>query len=680
MAAPLTARGRFNATRQSAIDRPTYKKIIDILEGAEPQRKLKAVQRRSTAESWIVRDKEPEYMHWSQSDARQDHYLWIHGPEGRGKSNTSATIIKAVEEHIGEIDKNPDKAPHLLAYFFCEESPDYCTAEDLVKSLMRQLCQQQEILATYAGDFVKKDDDPGSRKKATLSIENLWQRLQSMLSEATIDTIYFVINNLHNLANSLSTDKLRALIKENIERVHSGKNNKVRAKWLITSQSWQVFRNTIHSTEVRDIDLDDPKHGDQQQGDLRKYAWSKAEGLRKEKGYTMATAYLAGSVIGNRAGNTKWIDAAIAQLAILPAHSSEMRVQRVLERAPESLETLLNEAWLSILKPDNKDTDIIRELLRALVLTYEDPREDELLVLSGLSGSSECQTHLQVLVNECKPLIITRSLGPDTIIGFVNADVKKHLLSHSQQLLNIGDDWIKWQHGKSALNCFSHIIDALKAVPTETNPTTPEKQDVQDKDTAETHSPTSGIEIDSPISEVDLVISSGGQETVAAGTEAGLENDNVDASDDESSGPLVSSNQSKRPLVALPYATRYWMKHASDAPLDIAQVISQDGEFWKPKSMIRLQWLLEYEDLTKSLDGFNPEFENWTALHVAASIGFTQLVEALLEKYKEEIHQHDKLDNTPVSPIIHADQHHLTISSDYWLASLSCLVWQPQDC
>lgn len=73
---------------------------------------------------------------------------------------------------------------------------------------------------------------------------------------------------------------------------------------------------------------------------------------------------------------------------------------------------------------------LLCSLLRCL-LSYQGTREDELLHLYGLSGSFECQINLDVLVNKCKPLIVSRSLCQNGFIGFVNAIIKKHLLSHS---------------------------------------------------------------------------------------------------------------------------------------------------------------------------------------------------------------------------------------------------------
>lgn len=279
-AAPRISKARFNDTRRLSIDSKIYRDILDVLDGPEPKRKLKALLQRPSSESWIVKDRELTFVEWLDDDeGRRDNYLWIHGPKGKGKSTAVASIVKAIDEKIRKLEENQDQqSPHLLAYFFCEATPDYCTAEDVVKSLMRQLCHQQEILATYAVQFLKKQGEHKERPQAKMSIENLWQSLEDMLSEASVGTIFFVINNLDELEQSPSTDKLFSFIREDTERMSSSggseKSHRVRTKWLISSRSHKNMQNLFGSSAVRKIDLDDAKYGDQQQQALRKYAVS----------------------------------------------------------------------------------------------------------------------------------------------------------------------------------------------------------------------------------------------------------------------------------------------------------------------------------------------------------------------------------------------------------------------
>lgn len=343
----------------------------------------------------------------------------------------------------------------------------------------------------------------------------------------------------------------------------------------------------------------------------------------------MAMKYLTGSVIGNRADNTKWIDVAVVQLAA--AESSEIKVQRMLEKVPRDFKSLLNGAWLSILKRDDEDMETIQELLRALVLTYEDPREQELLVLAGLSTHDKHDNaEVKKLVSKCQPLVITRTVSGDTFIGFVNVDVKKHLLDHSMYLLDIGDEWTKWQHGKMSLRCFSHIVDTLREGTQKMGSETPEA------DTKAAEEQSNNITEPRRRSEIQL------DEDGPSGDARALEA--------EGGGPPVTPSDTKGigPRLALDYATRYWLRHASEATLDVAEIISREKLFWEPGSAQRQRWLEEYHALTNSLLEF--EFRSWKALHVAASVGFPHLVTALInEGHSEEVNEYDSLYNKPVS-------------------------------
>jgi hypothetical protein len=83
--------------------------------------------------------------------------------------------------------------------------------------------------------------------------------------------------------------------------------------------------------------------------------------------------------------------------------------------------------------------------------------------------------------------------------------------------------------------------------------------------------------------------------------------------------------------------------------LEIAEDLSLEEDFWKPESSIRSRWLSEYNRLCPgNLDGF--KLSTLTGLHVAAAMGFMQLVASLIKNgHAEEIHQRHSLVNTPVS-------------------------------
>lgn len=81
----------------------------------------------------------------------------------------------------------------------------------------------------------------------------------------------------------------------------------------------------------------------------------------------------------------------------------------------------------------------------------------------------------------------------------------------------------------------------------------------------------------------------------------------------------------------------------------MAEELSLEDEFWKANSLIRRRWLLEFERLTMTFDDFYLD-EDMTALHIAASVGFKQLVSALIRNgHRGDLNVRDHMFNAPVS-------------------------------
>jgi hypothetical protein len=119
-----------------------------------------------------------------------------------------------------------------------------------------------------------------------------------------------------------------------------------------------------------------------------------------------------------------------------------------------------------------------------------------------------------------------------------------------------------------------------------------------------------------------------------------------DEEDEEEDDPEVEMVKDK----ALAYTVKHWLHHASNATLEIAEDLSFEDDFWKPDSTIRRRWMIEYARMTTTFDNF--DYKTLNGLHVAAAIGFRQLVAALIRNgHEAEIKERDSLVNTPVSPM-----------------------------
>ncbi|KAI1155722.1 hypothetical protein F4825DRAFT_406258 [Nemania diffusa] len=633
--AQLAVKNRFNSVRD--IDRDMISKIMEALEGAQVLKTRQTLRQTFAPSSWITA--EVEYKQWlaegqTEQEAEQSRNkdcLWIRGPEGRGKTSASMAAIEEIETRVVSNAENPV----LLAYFFCDTIPDYNTAEDVLKSLIRQLINQQVTLAPYAKQYIKKTGNDRGKSQAQVAVENLWQTLQEMLSDEFVGRkAIFILNNIHCLPeDSDSTIKLMNYLSAEVQDQTNDDTRRVHTRWFITSREAHNVEQALKADGVRLVDLEDEKYGDQVQTALRKHAKEKISTLEQAKKYNKALAYFASSLIGKRAQNTQWIDITCVQLQELPPTTSDLPVRRALETMPQDLKSLLNKSWQQIFTSNEQEAEKIKEMLRALVLTYEDPDEAELGVLAGLCSTEEEKTELHGLIERCKPLLATKK---DDKVGFMNNVVKSHLLENAKDLLGLSQEEIKWQHGVLTHRAFSHLKECYGKLPPE-----PPKETENADGTAEQTTDQDGKENDEENSEDD-------NEDEEEGSEDEEDDDDDDDDDDEDDdeeeeeGTVIN-------YVALPYMTKYWLRHASKATKEIAEDLSLEVDFWKPDSFIRRKWLEEYCGLMPTFEDFDET--TLTGLHVAASVGFRQLVVALIrngDPEKSEIKVRDSLVNTPL--------------------------------
>ncbi|KAK1252185.1 hypothetical protein MKX08_003372 [Trichoderma sp. CBMAI-0020] len=599
--AQSAVKSRLNAVRN--IDLPMLSDIMNVLEGGQIRRKEEILLQSFVPSSWIP--SEDEYKSWlgdePSADEKPVDCLFIRGREGRGK--TSATLAALDGIRKVQYAKNNAGEDDMLAYFFCDTESDYSTAEDVLKSLIRQLLSQRETLAPHAAKFTKrqKTDDKATKQiEAKASVENLWQSLQGMLSDPLIgNKVYFVLNNLHTLpAESESTKKLMSYI--NTELGAGQSPRRVKTRWFLTSQSVEDFPNVSNDNRlVRVIDLGDPKHKSKVQSELERHAKKKVTALGEKKKYNKALSYFASSLIGRRAQNTQWIDILCIQLEELST-DSDLTVRDILESTPQDLKTLLSQAWKQIFQLNRDKAGKMKEILRTMILTYEDPSEMELGVLAGFSSTDEQRVELHSIIGQCRPLLCVQPTdGDNPTVSFINAVVKTHLFENAKALLGLSREGIKWQQGVLAHRCFSHIKEVF----------------------------------DYPKVELEI-----------GPTAAAMTKDDQEALSFSQDGQDVLDKIAKG--IAAAYAVKHWLHHASKATPDIADELSLEA-FWKPDSLIRWRWLAGYCRLTTVLAGFH--CKTFNALHVAASVGFSQLVGALIRNgHKEEVTQRDELWNTPL--------------------------------
>lgn len=557
--------------------------------------------------------------------------------------------VEEIENRVINNEQNGSEDPVLLAYFFCDITPDYNTAEDVLKSLIKQLINQQVTLAPYAKQFLKKTSNEGSKsQQARVAVENLWQTLQDMLTDEFIGRkVIFVLNNIHCLPeDSDSTIKFMDYLKAETQSLNSDDAKRVPTRWFITSREAHNVEQALKTDSVRLVDLEDEKYGDQVQNALRKHAKERVTTLEKDKKYNKALAYFASSLIGRRAQNTQWIDITCVQLQELPETPSDLPVRRALETVPQDLKSLLNNSWRRVFGSNENEAEKIEEMLRALVLTYEDPSTEELGVLAGFGTSEEEKTELNGLIEKCKPLL---SMKKDDKVGFMNSVVKGHLLENAKELLGLPEEEIKWQHGVLALRSFSHVKQRYDVSVLEQPVESAQPEDVNDAGQEE-----NGVDADARHSngednaedEDDGENDDGDNEDSGEGSEDGEDDGDEEEEEEEEE---AEEEEAPADFLGLPYMIKHWLRHASKATQEIAEDLSLEVDFWKSDSNIRRGWLKDYCRLMPTFDDFDQT--TLTGLHVAASLGFRQLVAALIrngDADKSEIKIRDSLINTPL--------------------------------
>lgn len=657
-------KSRNNAVRN--IDRDTIQGIKKALEGPGGQSTRRRLDPKQELSLWLKDAQDYKaWLHNSAGSARRTDFLWIKGHVGRGKTNNLISVLNDLEKRFPDLpEMSSRELQPLVVYYFCEGSADEVTAEDILKSLVLQLIDKQEALASNARNFAKRKED--SRASLQPSIENLWQTIQDMMYDPFVrNPIYIVINNLHHVKQpSTSTTKLLDYIKNEIKNAKNPDSGKVPVRWLVSSRNTDSIESVFAQDYVHLVDLEDEKYEGEVQKELRAHAYTKVSVLRKEKNYDRDVAYFAHSLIGKRAQNIQWIDITYLHLKALTAADSRLKVRQILDTMPQDVNTLLDNAWQQVFRQNINVVDNIKEMLRALVLTFEDPTAMELAVLAGMSSNSDTKQELRDLVLKCSPLLtpMRRASSKEIQISFTNVFVKKHLWENRKKLLGLSEDETQWQHGMLAFRSFEHITERFAAVivvPPSLAPEPngdegadggPDSDDVNEPQDAQDVEPEAVPE--GAGEDVDVSIHDDWGEEVVEIDDREEEKQEEDQHDSEDEEEVPDPEAEAVKGVAMPYMVKYWLRHAGCATKEIAKDLTASGDtdFWLKDSSLRRRWLFEFARLDSQLQYFG--VKSFSALHVASAVGFPDLVDALIKDgHGAEIDEIDDLENTPVSAI-----------------------------
>ena len=128
--------------------------VRQSLAGVDMCSKFRARSGSRPITSWLAT--QPLYREWLKPSCKVDSrrsYLWVKGGARSGKTNASLVAIQELENLCLDqdlIENNNNKAERFLAYFLCDSSSGYCSAEDVLKGLIIQLINQDKFLIQHA--------------------------------------------------------------------------------------------------------------------------------------------------------------------------------------------------------------------------------------------------------------------------------------------------------------------------------------------------------------------------------------------------------------------------------------------------------------------------------------------------------------------------------------------------
>ena len=651
-------RARLKASRQSAIDDATFARLSASLNVVGFQRKLRSVTTLSGDSSWIL--KEPKYLHWrtqQQLDgSNRVPCLWVSGDEGLGKSKAAATVIQELQLREAENDGV------MVAYFFCDPTPDCSKAENVLKSLMWQLILGRRSLAHYVRAFAAQDSKKlrgsGQGTEEQFSLSRLWKGLTEMLRDPSVNEVYLVVNNFHHLStdNAATVELLTHISESLFEAAEVGIADPIREKvrWMLLSRDRENVRRSLvpHGEEdaapVLWLNLNDSSMSSVLREQVRSFTRDRVKELAKVRNYNLALQYFVFSSLEKRAeSNNVWVEVVCRLLEGIPPTFNAVR--KALESLPQDPLVLINRTWAEVLtSSEHEDLETTKEILRTLAITFEEPTTDELVVLAGLEiEEAEDESHedkVLAKIRACGPLLRTfdtetweeSGYAFSTRVAFIHPMARAALLTpEMKKLIGLAgadrdeETEVRWQHGIIGLRCFTYLLGVLGG-----------SLDELDVTLERTAPPTGKLMPVSILCYLLRVIRIFGELTFPTENQEDAEIDNL-FPDDDDEGSIASDEADSD---ALEYPLKYWLAHGYLSTADFVATLDIKHRFWSVDSTARRRWWAHYA----SREDFE-DHKNMTALHIAAYFGSLPLVNSLLESgHEHEIHEHDTWDNQPL--------------------------------
>ena len=326
-------KSRQNILRQTLVDDATYQTILDDLKATDPKKDLQdSLRGRAMNQaSWALGNE--NYINWEQ--AKDSRVLWIHGDAGKGQPVIACSILHQLEGQVKQTDGS------FLAYFFCDEKDSHRrTIRDVLKLLIRQMIWKNRDLAEHllVDEGTGKKVGRKSQNFETIPLATLWGSLQNILSDASVEKVYFIVNAFDETDKESRKEFLSQLeVYLDPSSEEQGDDETV-IKWIFLSRSGRPdIEKSLSKALV--ICIEDKENAASVNDGVKQEISGQVDELARQKAFNDALTYLTKRYIYAKAdGNYIYAHLVVQELKNLDSSQTNIStIRKFLEDLPYGL-------------------------------------------------------------------------------------------------------------------------------------------------------------------------------------------------------------------------------------------------------------------------------------------------------------------------------------------------------
>ncbi|KAI9783726.1 MAG: hypothetical protein M1816_001207 [Peltula sp. TS41687] len=448
---------RRNANRQALIDDGKYQMILDELKVTDPVKDKKTSigdgDRSLDQAKWVLNNQ--NYIKWKESKVKDaSQVLWIHGKAGQGQELIASLLV----DDLARETENKDG--RFLGYFFCDQNdPHRRNTLDVLKLLIRQMISRRPELMEHllVDQRQGKNGKHNSRYFDETTISALWNSLQRMLKDCSIEKAYLVVNAL-NETDGDSRKEFLSLLKPSLEKQQGDENDSDEStvKWIFLSKSGRPDIETAFRQALI-IDMQGEGNISHVNDAVKAEISAQVDELAKEKNYNPALAYLIKKYIHSRAeGDYIYVNLVVQELRNLEGtRTSNSSIRKILEEFPYGLTDIFKHICHRVLDPKSEGFEYTKEIFRCLIRARRPLTIYELALIADLPlEDRDNKVALKRYIAQCGAFVKI-SKADDETVEWIALAAKEHLESYAKDQLSLWPTEV--QHGIIALRCLDYL-------------------------------------------------------------------------------------------------------------------------------------------------------------------------------------------------------------------------------